>query len=108
MSIWTGRDTNLVYYIIMCILCFILAGLRLLDWQRGLSNLLKILSMDNSSTGDEKTTITKIKDFFKYSVLVTQALLDTLTSLAASVILILLLICGDVESNPGPGRYPGE
>ena len=64
--------------------------------------------MDNSSTGDGKTTLTKIKDFFKYSVLVTQALLDTLTSLAASVILILLLICGDVESNPGPGRYPGE
>ena len=85
-----------------------MAGLHLLDWQRGLSILLKILSMDNSSTGDGKTTLTKIKDFFKYSVLVTQALLDTLLSLAASVILILLLICGDVESNPGPGRYPSE
>ena len=92
----------------MCILCFILAGLHLLDWQRGLSNLLKLLSMDNSGTGDGKTTFTKIKDFLIFSVLVTQALLDTLTSLAVSVILILLLICGDVESNPGPGRYPGE
>ena len=34
---------------------------------------------------------------------VTRASMDVVTSMAASVILSLLLISGDVEENPGPG-----
>ena len=59
----------------------------------------------SSSPGDKKTTLTDIKDLLMYVLVLMNALLDTVLSVAASVVFSRLLISGDVESNPGPGEY---
>ena len=93
-------------------LCFRLhAVLHRLDWLCALANLWEILTekhVETSSLEDRKTILTNIWDYFKYLIALTKALLETALSVAASVILSLLLISGDVERNPGPGRYPGK
>ena len=85
--------------------------LHTLDWQRALSNLLKTITMieiKSSSPRDKKTALTDTKDLLMYVLVLMNALLDTILSVAASVVFSRLLISGDVESNPGPGRYSGE
>ena len=82
--------------------------LHILDWQRALSNLTKTIAMipiKSSSRDDKKTVLTDIKDFLMYVLALMNALLDVISSVAASVIFSRLLISGDVESNPGPGEY---
>ena len=60
------------------------------------------------SSKHERTILTIVKDWSKYSVAIMMALLETTSSVAASVVKTLLLMSGDVESNPGPGRFPGK
>lgn len=81
----------------------------LIDLRSALSNLFKTLALRQVKSGsqNEKTTLSDVKDFLRYVMAVTTALLDAFASVAASVILSLLLISGNVERNPGPGRYPG-
>ena len=92
------------------VMLFMHAVLHILDWQRSLANLMKTVAMieiKHSSLSD-KTTLSSIKDFLMHVLVLVNALLDAISSVAASVIFSHLLISGDVESNPGPGRYPGE
>ena len=81
-----------------------------MDWQRALSNLTKtiaIINIKNSSLSN-KTTLASTKDIMMYVLALLNALLDVILSVDASIIFSRLLISGDVESNPGPGRYSGE
>ena len=52
--------------------------------------------------------LTDTKNIFMCTLALINAFLDVILSVDASVIFSRLLISGDVESNPGPGRYPGE
>ena len=84
------------------------AVLHTLDWQRALSNLTKTVAMiqiKRSSCEDKKTILADMKHFLMYVLALMNALLDAISSVAASVIFSCLLISGDVESNPGPGEY---
>ena len=90
---------------------FMHAVLYTLDWQRALSKLTMTIAMiqiKTSSCEDKNTILTNMKHFLMYVLALMNALLDGISSVAASVIFSHLLISGDVESNPGPGRYPGE
>ena len=85
--------------------------LHTLDWQRAISNMMKtIATMQIKSSGleDKKTTLASIKGFLAYVLVLMNTLLDVILSVAASVVFSRLLISGDIESNPGPGRCPGE
>ena len=87
------------------------AVLHILDWQRALSNLTKTIAaiqIKNSSCEERKTIATEMRSVFMCVLSLMNALLDAISSVAASVVFSRLLISGDVESNPGPGRYPGE
>ena len=79
------------------------------DWLSALSKFLKTLAMKkvNPSSKKERTILTIVRDWSRYLVAIMMALLETTSSVAASVILTLLMMSGDVERNPGPGRYPG-
>ena len=92
------------------VMLFMHAVLHILDWQRSLANLTKTVAMTQikRSNLSDKTTLTGIKAFMMNVLVLMNALLDAISSVAASVIFSRLLISGDVESNPGPGRYPGE
>ena len=82
--------------------------LHTLDWQRALSNLMKIIAMiqiKRSICEDKKTILADIKNIFVCVLALMNALLDAISSVAASVDFSRLLISGDVESNPGPGEY---
>ena len=86
---------------------FIHAVLYILDWQRALSNLMKMIAMiqiKNSNCEEKKTIITKMRNVFMCVLSLMNALLDAISSVAASVVFSRLLISGDVESNPGPGE----
>ena len=91
-------------------ICFsyiiVLAVSHIIDWLGAFSNLLKTLRVTSSSK-HKRTILTVVKDWSRYLVAIMMALLET-TSSVASVILTRLLMSGDVERNPGPGRYPGE
>ena len=93
------------------IILFIHAVLYILDWQRALSNLTKtitVIQIKNSSCDEKKAIVTEMRNVFMCVLSLVNALLDAISSVAASVVFSRLLISGDVESNPGPGRYPGE
>ena len=90
---------------------FIYAVLHTLDWQRALSNLTKTIVMiqiKQSSCKEKKTMLTDTKNIFMCTLALINAFLDVILSVDASVIFSRLLISGDIESNPGPARYPGE
>ena len=90
------------------VMLFIHAVLHTLDWQRALSNLTKTVAMiqsKHSHCDDKMTIFTDIKKVFMCVLALMNALLDAISSVAASVIFSRLLISGDVESNPGPGEY---
>ena len=90
------------------VMLFMHAVLHTLDWQRALSNLTKTVAMiqiKRSSFEDKKTTLSDIRKVFMCALALMNALLDGISSVAASVIFSRLLISGDVESNPGPGEY---
>ena len=87
---------------------FIYAVVHILDWQRALSNLTKTIAMiqiKRSICEDKKTILADMKHFLMYVLALMNALLDAISSVAASVTFSRLLISGDVESNPGPGEY---
>ena len=73
-----------------------------LDWLNALSSFKTALAVrqlekiynDHASKGSED---------YLWILVVVKASLDVVMSVAASVILSLLLISGDVEENPGPG-----
>ena len=93
------------------VMLFIHTVLHILDWQRALSNLTKtitVIQIKNSNCEEKKTLVTEMRNVFMYVLALMNALLDAISSVAASIIFSRLLISGDVESNPGPGRYPGE
>ena len=64
-----------------------------------------MIQIKSSRRDDKKTVLADIKDFLMYVLALMNALLDAISSVAASVIFSRLLISGDVESNPGPGEY---
>ena len=93
------------------VMLFIRAVLHILDWQRALSNLMNtiaVIQIRNSNCDEKKTIATEMRNVFMCVLALMNALLDAISSVAASVVFSRLLISGDVESNPGPGRYPGE
>ena len=89
--------------------------LHTLDWQRALSNAIVTVQVattklkSSTDLNKKKTTLlARAKDSLMYALVLTNALLDATLSVASSVVVSRLLISGDVESNPGPGRYSGE
>ena len=73
-------------------------GIHTPDWQSALSVLWNVLAnkqVERSNYGDGKVLRKKRE--------VSSDQLDTVLSVAASVIMSLLLRSGDVEKNPGPG-----
>ena len=71
--------------------------------RESLANLTKTIAMIQIKAqvvSDKKTVLTDIKDFLMYVLALMNALLDAISSVAASVIFSRLLISGDVESNP--------
>ena len=89
------------------VILFIHAVLHILDWQRALSNLTKIITMiqiKNSNCDEKKTIVTEMRSVFMCVLSLMNALLDAISSVAGSVVFSHLLISGDVESNPGPGE----
>ena len=84
------------------------AVICILNWQRALSVLWKALAKkqvelrSDHGVGKEEAKLRKRMQVLRMLAVAT-ALLDTVLSVAASVILTLLLISGDVEENPGPG-----
>jgi hypothetical protein len=90
---------------------FIHTVLHILDWQRALSNLTKtiaVIQIKQSNCEEKRAMVTEMSNVFMCVLALMNALLDAISSVAASVVFSHLLISGDVESNPGPGRYPGE
>ena len=109
MGVYAIMNSFLMFMI--NVMLFIHAVLHTLDWQRTLSNLTRTIIMIQikySSCEEKKTIFTDIKIVFMCALALMNALLDVIMSVDASVIFSRLLISGDVESNPGPGRYPGE
>ena len=89
------------------IILFIHAVLYILDWQRALSNVTKtiaVILIKNSNCEERKTIATELRNIFMCVLALMNALLDAISSVAASVVFSRLLISGDVESNPGPGE----
>ena len=90
------------------VMLFIRAVLHILDWQRALSNLMNtiaVIQIRNSNCDEKKTIATEMRNVFMCVLALMNALLDAISSVAASVVFSRLLISGDVESNPGPGEY---
>ena len=74
-----------------------------LDWLRAVSMLRKTLANDETKHGVvNENELRKRCDILRW-LAVAKALLDTVLSVAASVIVSKLLMSGDVEKNPGPG-----
>ena len=63
-----------------------------------------MIRIKNSNCEEKKTIITKMRNVFMCVLSLMNALLDAISSVAASVVFSRLLISGDVESNPGPGE----
>ena len=57
-----------------------------------------------------KYTLSELSNQLKKNFIffIKHALDETVLSVAESVIYFHLMLSGDVESNPGPGRYTGE
>ena len=91
-------------YLLISLFCFPYYIVKLkLDWLRAQFILRKLLT-----NGEAKSVVVKEVELRKRSEIlrwlaVVKALLDTVLSMAASVISSLLLMSGDVEENPGPG-----
>ena len=86
------------------VVLFIHAVLHILDWQRALSNLTKtitVIQIKNSNCEEKKA---EMRNVFMCVLALMNALLDAISSVAASIVFSRLLISGDVESNPGPGE----
>ena len=77
-----------------------------LDWMRAVSILRKTLTNDETKHGVVKEVeLGKRSEILRW-LAVARAPLDTVLSVASSVIVSKLMISGDVEKNPGPGgRY---
>ena len=71
-------------------------GIHRLDWLRAVSILRKLLANDEAKQQRNKSEIVRC-------LAVAKALLDTVLAVAASVVISLLLMSGDVEEDPGPG-----
>jgi hypothetical protein len=100
-----------LFYGMINVMLFIHAVLHVLDWQRALSNLTKtiaVIQIKNSDCEEKRSMVTEVRNVFMCVLALMNALLDAISSVAASVVFSHLLISGDVESNPGPGRYPGR
>ena len=82
--------------------------IQIVDYLRSLSILWKALAnkqdlvekLHYADTKVEVVMITKLQGTWVLAM--TKAVLDVALSVAASVILSLLLISGDIEENPGP------
>ena len=78
--------------------------LQALDWLKALSSFETALAVKQLEKIYEDYVLKKTeKCKCLWIVVVARASLDVVMSVAASVILSLLLISGDVEENPGPG-----
>ena len=89
------------------VVLFIHAVLHILDWLRALSNLTKtiaVIQIKSSNCEEKKTIATEMRNVFMCLLALMNALLDAISSVAASVVFSRLLISGDIESNPGPGE----
>ena len=89
------------------VMLFIHAVLHILDWRRALSNLTMTIAMiqiKKSNCEEKKIIATEMRSVFMCVLALMNALLDAISSVAASVVFSRLLISGDVESNPGPGE----
>ena len=75
-----------------------------LDWLRAVSMLRKTLATNDEAKHGvvNENELMKRCDILRW-LAVAKALLDTVLSVAASVIVSKLLTSGDVEKNPGPG-----
>ena len=80
------------------------AVLHTLNWLSALNlfAIWKAVVCKQVNHGDKEFVLRKEKEVSWVLVMV-KALLDTILSVAASVILSLLLTSGDIEENPGPG-----
>jgi hypothetical protein len=99
------------FYSMINAMLFIHTVLHMLDWQRALSNLTKtiaVIQIKQSNCEEKRAMVTEMSNAFMCVLALMNALLDAISSVAASVVFSRLLISGDVESNPGPGRYAGE
>ena len=77
-----------------------------LDWMRAVSVLRKTLAKDEAVHGLlEEVELRNRSEILRW-LAVAKSLLDTVVAVAASVVISLLLMSGDVEEDPGPGgRY---
>ena len=68
-----------------------------------MSILKKALANDEAKHGlDEEVELTKRSEILRW-LAVAKSLLDIVLAVAASVVISLLLMSGDVEEDPGPG-----
>ena len=73
-----------------------------MDFLRSLSVLwTALVTKQEENCGLDKGTVNKKRSLWVLNV--ARALIDVVMSVAASVILSLLLNSGDIEENPGPG-----
>ena len=77
-----------------------------LDWVRAVSVLRKALTKDEAVHGLlEEVELRNRSEILRW-LAVAKSLLDTVVAVAASVVISLLLMSGDIEEDPGPGgRY---
>ena len=74
-----------------------------LDWLKAVSVLRKTLATDEIKHGAVKEVeLGKRSEILRW-LAVTKALLDTVLAVAASIVIFLLLMSGDIEVDPGPG-----
>ena len=76
--------------------------IRRLDWMRAVSVLRKILAKDEANYGCVKLELRNRSEILRW-LAVAKSLLDIVLAVAASVVISLLLMSGDVEEDPGPG-----
>ena len=77
-----------------------------LDWMRAVSVLRKTLANDEAVHGlVEEVELRNRSEILRW-LAVAKSLLGTAVAVAASVVISLLLMSGDIEEDPGPGgRY---
>ena len=74
-----------------------------LDWMRAVSVLWKTLANGEANYGlVEEVKLRKRSEILRW-LAVAKSLLDTVLTVAPSVVISLLLLSGDIEEDPGPG-----
>ena len=93
--------------VIICIIIYTVAVIHTPDMERLLTLLwilinkrVEIVDVNFEQSG---SIVTKRRDDFMILYLV-NSILDVVLSVAATVIASLLLLSGDIEQNPGPGK----